>query len=965
MKPVRVFLYGFGALVFLLIVALVVAFNSSFQTWAARRALAGQPDLKATLGRVSAGLDTVELRDVRAEVDGAVVVLPALDLEVPLWAAGVNNDVSVRRLVAKGWTLDLTRASSSASSEKKSSPFEGVFSQLKLPVDLAVDGVDLEGEVILPGPNSETPARAKVSIRGGGLLSGGEGKFEIRVNGEDGDGQTLQGEGSLAAAMDTPRTFRRLVFASQSSVTGDKFPQGVRLGLNVNAVRTDTGEDYQLSASSDGRQLAALNATYATEGRRINGTWKVDGSRGDVAPFLLGQPLPEFVAKGEGSFQTDGAFSEVHATGRLDATAERLELLSPEFAPLGRVNVVADFDVLQHGLAVRVERFTGEFRGKAQVASVRALQPFELVTNTGELRVADPSKDLIAISLHGLPVSWAAAFLGDLSAEGADVRGEFVASARDGGLAFKTVSPLALAGLSLSQKDARLLSNVDIALSVSADYTPAGWQAELSDLSVSSGGKLILSLHAKAGQLAGAHEALKATGDWRADLPELFRQPVGAVSGASLAGGIASGEFSASLDGIKALQARIGLRDLVAPGGEALPTVALDLRADIAEDGKVTLHAPVIVEREGKKSDLTIAGTVRPSGNKLAVDARLTSEQILVEDLRLFALPLVAEEKETTRKPAGKPDARDIKPFWEGLEGEVALAIKKVIYGGAFEVTAIEGTLRLDDSSMNFEGVRAVFGKDSDLRLGGGMKFTPKNRRPYSFATGFQIQNFDTGPLFRAIDPAKLPTVDSRVTIITKVASEGLNLSDVAQRVRGDVLVTSRGGVFRALGLPGSYLDRAESAVTMLGGLVNSSSITRVQSFLNLSRALADIKFDQLNVSATRDKKQNLQLNEFTLISPELRLTGSGSIQHVAGKSFMEQPLDMTLNLGTRGQIGDWLKQLNVLDQKQQDSLGYTSIKTPVRLAGTLQRPDVSEFAKTLAEAAVEKSGIFNGLLGK
>ena len=110
MKPVRLLLLGAAAFVLLVIAAVVVAFNSGFQTWAARRALAAQPALHATLGSVSAGLGRVELKNVRAESRGAVLTLPALEAELSLISAGLRNKVFVTRLVAKGWTLDLTKA---------------------------------------------------------------------------------------------------------------------------------------------------------------------------------------------------------------------------------------------------------------------------------------------------------------------------------------------------------------------------------------------------------------------------------------------------------------------------------------------------------------------------------------------------------------------------------------------------------------------------------------------------------------------------------------------------------------------------------------------------------------------------------------------------------------------------------------------------------------------------------------
>ena len=109
MKPVRLVLICAAALVVLLVAAVLVAFNSRVQTWGARRALASRPELGASLGSLSAGLHRVEVKNLRVVSHGAVLTLPALEADLPLVPAGLKHRVTITRLVAKGWTLDLTK----------------------------------------------------------------------------------------------------------------------------------------------------------------------------------------------------------------------------------------------------------------------------------------------------------------------------------------------------------------------------------------------------------------------------------------------------------------------------------------------------------------------------------------------------------------------------------------------------------------------------------------------------------------------------------------------------------------------------------------------------------------------------------------------------------------------------------------------------------------------------------------
>src|SRR3954469_15093299 len=105
MKPIRLLFIGFGAVAVLFVVAVAVIFNPSFQTWAARKAVAGQSGKRITLGSVSAGWRQVRLTDLHFEQDGAVLTIPAAEIEMPVVSAGLRKKISVSRLVAKGWTL--------------------------------------------------------------------------------------------------------------------------------------------------------------------------------------------------------------------------------------------------------------------------------------------------------------------------------------------------------------------------------------------------------------------------------------------------------------------------------------------------------------------------------------------------------------------------------------------------------------------------------------------------------------------------------------------------------------------------------------------------------------------------------------------------------------------------------------------------------------------------------------------
>src|SRR5690606_38971970 len=91
---------------------------------------------------------------------------------------------------------------------------------------------------------------------------------------------------------------------------------------------------------------------------------------------------------------------------------------------------------------------------------------------------------------------------------------------------------------------------------------------------------------------------------------------------------------------------------------------------------------------------------------------------------------------------------------------------------------------------------------------------------------------------------------------------------------------------------------------------------------------------------------------EFSLLSPEVRLSGRGSLTFVEGTPLLEQPLNVTYTLAARGKIEQQLSKLRVLDGAKDD-LGYSKLRDLGTIGGTLARPDATQFFIKLAESKV------------
>ncbi len=1011
MKPFRILVVGLAAVGVLLALLAGVALSSRFQTWAVRRILAARPQWQAEVGSLAVGPAEVDLTDVRLALHGAVLVLPSLRAELPVLSAGLGRSLVVHRLAASGWTLDLTRmpfrgVAAAGAPEPRSRAgfsflataraaeppaaaalevFEGLFHRLRLPLDFQLDALDLQGDVILPAAPGGAPVRVHVALSGGGLAAGREGVFTYSVrSGAPGAGAvgSVTGEGTLAAAMDTPRTFSRLAIKLDASATGGNIPPGAKLTANLAAARSATGEAYDLALAGQNKQLAAVQATLADETHALAGTWKLDVGDDDLAPFALGRALPIFTAAGGGSFDTDATLERLHASGSLSATADQLGLLRPGLAAVGAVRLTTAFDVAHRGGELRVDRLSLDLSGVRPIATVNALQAFTFNVPTGELKVANPAGDLLGIDLANVPAAWAQPFLHALVVTGGELHGHLGISARAGGLGLRSTEPLAVTGLAATRAGQPLLGGVDVSLVLSADYAPQGWVLGIKPCTASRAGEQLLAFEASVGRLAGENQPIKATGRIEADLAVLAR--AGSGPRRALTRGRFTSDFTAVLGAQRGYQARFTISDLAVAVPATMPNppaswpvVTGEIRADVDAAGKCALVAPLTFAAGDRRSDLTLAGSLVPAGTGWVIDGRLTSGLIFADDLELVAGAFALG--------AGSPEAAAAipavigAPFWAGMDGRVALGLKRIRLAQS-DWSDLQGSLHLAPAALELENLQANLGTGGSVTVGGTLFFAA-GPSPYTLKASVGVADFDFGAYSRAVHPDRAPAVEGKFKISSQVTGAGGDLAELAGGLQGDFQLSSKSGLFRALranvadslkqspaliskaidsvgslfGLKGDKTDEAKRLLDKQGKLV-----------VGLTDRLREVPYDQISVVAHRGANLDIRCTEFALIAPELRLSGSGLVAHLKDVPVADQPLTFDGELSARGGLAASLNAVGLLGD-QKDDLGYTKMSQPLHLGGTLSDPDGTQWEETLVKTALHKAtgSLLNKLLGK
>ncbi len=997
-------------------VAAALVLSPPVQTWAVRRALASRRGWEGTsVGRVSAGLRSVTLNSVRIEAGGAVLDIPLLEAELPTVPAFFGGRIAIRRLSARGWTLDLSRAgpatgpkqasyralpsareadfpgiiasawaAEAAGQEQPVPAFSGVLARLRLPVELSLDRVDLDGEVVLPAPPGA--ARAHVRIGGGGIAPGSAGSFTFAIAADFAPAKAavsaVVADGVLSATLGPERTFTRVSARINASATGPKFPRGVRLSADLAASRGPLGEVYTATLAGDTRELFGLQAEFSGTTRRLVGSWKVDLSDDDVNPFWLGRALPLFDAVGKGRFDTELAAGQTHVSGTLNLTADRLTAIGPELAGVGGVKLAADFDLTQRGALLRVDHLRATLAGAQPVLTVQGLQPFAFNADTGELQVADASSDVLGIVLQGVPVEWAQPFFSDTSMGGGPLRGELAASAAAGGLHLRSKSPLTLASASVSHAGRPLASDLGLRVDLSADDTPQGWQVECAGQILSQGPAL--SFSARCGRLAGRDQPMRVAGHMEGDLAALSAQPAARFGAARavpagrpvLIRGRVAADFTGEISAHRLFQAKIEVSGVEADPAlsvETMPTVAAEIRADIGPDGRMAIAVPLSLERAGRKSDLALELTVEKTPGGLAVDGSVASSRLCLEDARILAAPWAGAGRPGSGPGAGSR-AAPVPPA-AGLSGQVLVSLRAV-EGPGWTASDLTARLVAAPGQLRIEGLRAGLSDGSTCRLGATVTPGPAGRWD-AYSGDVTVENFDMGPVLRALGGGPQPILEGRFDATAQISGTGFAPGALEASLQGRVSLSSRGGVFRALRADiaeaikqsPSKLSEALGTVTSLFGKNKEAEKfidKQGQVAVQITESFREVHYDQLSVTVERGADRNIRLSEFALISPEVRLGGTGTVTYQEGTPVGAQPLDLTLQVGARGRTGSLLKSAGLLGESTDD-LGYAALASPVHLGGSLREPDPGQWRDLLVKAALRKAAgnLLDKLLGK
>lgn len=625
-------------------------------------------------------------------------------------------------------------------------------------------------------------------------------------------------------------------------------------------------------------------------------------------------------------------------------------------------------------LRLRVDRDGGDV-----LASVEALQALTVDLAKSQASVADPKSPAARVKWGMIPLAWAQPYVaqsklsGELSAGTIEVTLQGVDA-----YAVRATENIALRGASVAMNGQEFLRGADFSTDLDATWKGGTLFAAIKRLEVRQGDASVL-LASFSGEatppVAGKTLRAKGLGQLDADFSVLAKQPALAAQ-LPLIRGTVSAKFDGFMaDGVEG-RVNIVAKNMVArEGALALGTMELSVDAKLDANNSGAVRIPFIVTKEGRRSDLLIDGKVGVKPGAISFDGRITGDQLIVDDLQAFAAlgapppPTAASLQKspsltpppTQRAPAPAPRApattvaakpvgpiKDTTPPWAGFAGRVDLNLKAIKQGTGVTLKDLRGAIAVAPERLAVENISGSL-NGNPFKVATLLTFDVKLPRPYSLAGSVDVPGFDVGEFLRKADPSTPAALETKFTVAAKFNGTAATLPEFADRIMGQFEFKGSKGVLRALNKKAETTSVVTGALGFLAAAAGKGQLAGgLTAASRLAAQLKDIPFDAITVQAERGADAAVVVKSIEVVSPNfLHLTGSGRIDSKPGVEFGKSPLALHLQLAAKGELANTLNEGRQLSG-QTDAQGYYLMATPFTLAGTVEKPDSSDFWKNL-----------------
>jgi hypothetical protein len=382
----------------------------------------------------------------------------------------------------------------------------------------------------------------------------------------------------------------------------------------------------------------------------------------------------------------------------------------------------------------------------------------------------------------------------------------------------------------------------------------------------------------------------------------------------------------------------------------------------------VSFSLPLRLDYGRRAPEVTLAGTMSYDGHGPMIEATLSGTQLADEDLAVIAALSSASgpprDSHATLDEAGAAHAP-----WPVLRARLNVSLGAIAFPKA-TLHDVRGLLSVEGNTLAVESASAGLGEGSTSKFDGSLTFTASDPQPYSFKANVSVDNVDSVPFLKDSGSDRPALIDGKFTATASLSGKAAEPGKLLEHAQGSLKLTSKDGIIRALHAEvldsikqdSSKLADALDTVTSLFGKKSDKLGT---ALVETAKALSEIRYDQMSISAERGEDLDIHVTQITVISPEERLTGTARITYAAAVPIRDQSFSADMELGVRGRVVKFMDLVGLLGETQDD-LGYTRLYQPIHLGGTLASIDQTQWKAMLVQAPLRKGGgLFDKLLGR
>jgi hypothetical protein len=658
--------------------------------------------------------------------------------------------------------------------------------------------------------------------------------------------------------------------------------------------------------------------------------------------------------------QAAGIFT---ASAQLEAHLPRPESLAPQLAVLGALQVQAQLRASTDGASVTLASAHGKVSSvNAELLSLDLKQPIRLGA------AQNLTGDLLQVRLTELPLEWLNSWLAPgMFIEGAPVSLACAVSATPaGGYTLRCPEPMQIGPLSVRDAEALLLQDVSLILEPHLEYRADQslvYFLESLRLSDQYGALLQGRSEGRIAADTGRNPANVFAGiDSRTQLQiglqELFQLPV-LHPHASIVGGQLS--LDVTVDGSAAFPVQLhgqlrGLRARSMPQALSDYHVGVQLKQGAKHDEWIAEADFQAGSSDRPTTRLHFSGKANPQQQPLAFTAALSGQRLSQADLAILSAALtprdtsvstgaaarlegVSSPKLVTEAPAGPTP-----PPWALLNGQASVDIEELLLESGARIQALQAEMSVSAAQLEVTGLSAQLGP-GHVSGRSEVRYAPAQSNAYHLTAGLDFARVD--PSFFSSKRSGAVPLRGQFDGAFTLRGAGQSLEAAVEDSELSLRITGKDGVLTAFELD----KRSELGLGLVSLLGQSLEQPRMTALSNTIPYFKDIRFDHFAFELTRGADKRVLIPELKLTGDSLLLDASGSVAAGRWRDLLEQPVNLRLSLGAKGQLMDHLQTLDLLKQNLAAD-GYRRLKQEVELTGSLADPNTDALRDLLNRAA-------------